>query len=481
MVASLELLADYLDEDNDDDMILTTSMVDALYGSEETMHTGIESDEETFMVDKRARAESATDTDDRQRRNPRRRVEDRGAGGSGREVLNPRASTLDASAARPAPRRGGGNPVEDNGPAKKVERKAKRTPMEKMGDLRSIRMMQGAPRWDYIDALRNSTVTIPWGTLMDLAPDITGGIAWSLVREKPKKNKPGSRPLAGQMVESCAVDVGKLDREETDEDSRGGSGRKGEKDTPLSQGGVGVKWEKGIATRLDGEKILQEPRDLVVNFYTKGEVIVSKWVVGDLQERTFNLTKILIDGGSVVNLISLDVARQMGLDLFPSNDLRIRTATNEIRHIDFSCQVILKIAGVTLNYMMLLGRRWLQQCRARGDYEKHAYIIYDAKGVGHHVERLTRQSQGKSGLHQVPEVILNPDKTNREEFGLEDKEYTELNMSSTERTNAILAKVMRQSDPAYVEKVNTLDWSEVDEDGPLSDSDDISPGNGRSL
>ncbi|KAI5799247.1 hypothetical protein DFH27DRAFT_525802 [Peziza echinospora] len=166
MVASLELLADFLDEEEDDDMILTSNMVDALYGTEEAMYAGFESEEDTFMVDKRARANSVTDSDERNRHSRRRRVEDD-------DTPTLRAPVAEASATRTLR---GGAAIKD-AVGKKIDRRAKKTPMEKMDEKRSIRMMQGVPRWDYIDALRSSTVTVPWGTLMDLAPNITGGIA----------------------------------------------------------------------------------------------------------------------------------------------------------------------------------------------------------------------------------------------------------------------------------------------------------------
>ncbi|KAI5783845.1 hypothetical protein DFH27DRAFT_528665 [Peziza echinospora] len=329
---------------------------------------------------------------------------------------------------------------------KQGEKKGRRGGGEK--ERRPIRMMESEPQWNYVEALRDTPVTVRWGTLIDLAPEITGGIARSLVRERLKR---GAK--AGRVVE-----------EESDDE------------IGIKRGVNRVQWVEGVPVKLDGKEIIKEPKGMMVNFYTKGEVYVARWdpIMGRMTERTFELSRILIDGGSVVNLIPLELARKMGLELHPTNDLRIRTATNEIRSIDFAAQLILKVANVTcavrvycmaytVSYSLLLGRRWLQQCQAKGDYKNHTYVIFDSKGRGHEVDG--HLGSGVRSRKQ-PEIILNPDKKMRSEFELEEDEYTELFMGSIERTNAILAKVMNQSETeevASIAKVNANekeDWQE---------------------
>ncbi|KAI5789633.1 hypothetical protein DFH27DRAFT_614239 [Peziza echinospora] len=89
---------------------------------------------------------------------------------------------------------------------------------------------------------------------------------------------------------------------------------------------------------------------------------------------------------------------------------------------------------------MLLGRRWLKQFQAKGDYRRHTYVIFDSHGVGHKVEsiNLTKVKE------EIQKVILNPERAKKEEFGLEENEWGELQMGFVECTNAILAKVMSQ-------------------------------------
>ncbi|KAI5803958.1 hypothetical protein DFH27DRAFT_524415 [Peziza echinospora] len=434
MVASVDILPRF---EEDDDYAYSASMVDALFGPEDSMCAEVGGREEAvegYMVDKRTRVESATDSEERTRRMSRRITAPTGPRGTiETSVTNP-TRTEHATLMRANTKPGG-----------KTEKRTKKTPMERMESWKSIRMMKGEEKWDYVKALRETPVTLNWGTLMELAPDITGGIAWSLVRErgnrKQKVNERRERTEEVQVVDVCNVE-------------RGDQGRDKRK---------GIEWVSGLADKLDGIKIIQEPTELVVNFYTEGDVYVTNWVNGIRHERLFRLSRILIDGGSVVNLIPLEAAKKMGLMLQPSNDLRIRTATNEIKQIDFSCQVILKISGVTcsiraycipqrVNYNMLLGRRWLQQCKAKGDYLKHSYVIYDAKGEGHEVSNeKTKYSHNRP---EMSEIILNPEKSCREEFNLADEEYTELKMGPVERTNAILARVMKQSAAESIDESN---------------------------
>ena len=76
----------------------------------------------------------------------------------------------------------------------------------------------------------------------------------------------------------------------------------------------------------------------------------------------------LIDGGSVVNLITDGVARMIGAVYCQNTDLRIRTATGDIVPINYYVKIDVNIAGVvahihiyiipmTTIYTLLLRRR----------------------------------------------------------------------------------------------------------------------------
>ena len=86
----------------------------------------------------------------------------------------------------------------------------------------------------------------------------------------------------------------------------------------------------------------------------------------------------------------LYLARRLELYLIPTTGLAIRTATAHIARIDWQCLLDVTIVGVTAtatvyciaqpsrpSYTLLLGRRWLAQCKAVGHYETDTYIIKD--------------------------------------------------------------------------------------------------------
>ena len=96
----------------------------------------------------------------------------------------------------------------------------------------------------------------------------------------------------------------------------------------------------------------------------------------------YRIGKILIDGGAVVNLMSERVAKRLGLILQENDDIVIRTAINEIRSIRYCAYFYIDIADavaqiracvmdIPQSYSLVLGRKWLYQDRAFGDYERN--------------------------------------------------------------------------------------------------------------
>ncbi|KAI5804101.1 hypothetical protein DFH27DRAFT_524542 [Peziza echinospora] len=164
-------------------------------------------------------------------------------------------------------------------------------------------------------------VTMSWETLLDLAPKITGGIAWGLVREMNKRVKPVKEPT---VVDICNVE----------EEPLGGR---------MVQDG---RRRTDKTYSMNGSNVLYKPENLVVNFYSDGLIHTSIWI-----------------------------------EVWYWGEGGYSSA-----------------------------RQW----------------------------EITRTTL-------VLEVILNPEKSGREEFGLEDVEYWELEMGLVERTNTILAKVINQT------------------------------------
>ena len=139
---------------------------------------------------------------------------------------------------------------------------------------------------------------------------------------------------------------------------------------------------------VEARRALPEGLLPVVNFYTYGTVRNANNLDED---GTHSLGKILIDGGFVMNIMPFYLAKKLKLNLAPTMGLAICTATAHVTRIDWQCSLDITIAGVTAtatvycipepsrpSYTLLLGRRWLAQCKAVGHYETDTYIIRDS-------------------------------------------------------------------------------------------------------
>ena len=123
-----------------------------------------------------------------------------------------------------------------------------------------------------------------------------------------------------------------------------------------------------------------------VNFFTMAILMVGG--------KQFEIDKVMIDPGSVVNLASIEVLERIGAPLSPVHDLTNRTATSALTRITYCSDVDTTVAGVkvririyamprvfALSYGLLLSHRWLRKVRARGNNEKDTYIISDEGGL----------------------------------------------------------------------------------------------------
>ena len=207
---------------------------------------------------------------------------------------------------------------------------------------RPIRMMIGRPGFDVVAEFRDLPVTnLRWGTLMDMAPALRRQIGTGLLLERRERK---AKPKPAETMEVNAM-VAK------------------------------PEWKVPC-----------------VNFFTKAILKVSN--------RQFEIDKVMIDPGSVVNLASIEVLERIGAPLSPVHDLTIRTATSALTRIRYCSDVDTIVAGVkvririyamprefALSYGLLLSRRWLRKVRARGNYEKDTYIISDEAGLFRPVNR----------------------------------------------------------------------------------------------
>ena len=249
------------------------------------------------------------------------------------------------------------------------------------------RMMAGREKFDFVGAFRDAPVTgLNWGSFFDLAPSVKKDICHLLVQERTKSLAKGK-----------------------------GKGRgKGKKVTIDAGVGSGPEEEEVLAVATD--------RDLgdVANFYTKGTIRTG--------EGEFRVKRILVDAGSVVNLMPIHLLRFIGANLRKAGGMVIRTATNALAKIAYCADVRITIADVACDlrvyalpdeykptYPLLLSRRWLQAVKAKGDYASGQYFIMQSHGSRVRIPR-DRSAQISPQRHRprVPVVMRDRDEAKRE-------------------------------------------------------------------
>ncbi|RPA89718.1 hypothetical protein L873DRAFT_593512 [Choiromyces venosus 120613-1] len=213
-----------------------------------------------------------------------------------------------------------------------------------------IRMMAGREKFHFVGAFRDAPVlSLNWGSFFDLAPTVKEDICHLLVQERAKGLERGKAKRHGKKV---SVDAGT-------------------QETPGEEvQSVVTDWDLGDVT----------------NFYTRG---VTKTKTG-----RYRIARILVDAGSVLNLMPIKVLRAIGAKMMRTNGMVIRTATNALARIAHCADLRITVAGVPCDlrvytlpaeysptYPMLLSRRWLQAVKAKGDYADGRYYIMSGHGT----------------------------------------------------------------------------------------------------
>ena len=116
-----------------------------------------------------------------------------------------------------------------------------------------------------------------------------------------------------------------------------------------------------------------------------------------------------------MNIMPFYLAKWLELDLIPTTGLAICVATAHVTRIDWQCLLDITIVGATAtatvycipepsrpSYTLLLGRRWLVQCKAVGHYETDTYIIKDMDDNA----PLVPVHGAPPREEQIPEVIV---------------------------------------------------------------------------
>ena len=285
--------------------------------------------------------------------------------------------------------------------------------------------------WNPVEALKKMPVVgLDFGNLFDIAPGARIAVGKALQMQKPADSK--KTPIRVAPMTTVSADISVTPTVSVDT-----------RVAPTAS--IELLQIRGNAPS-DHQGVFTEPTCHIINFHTSGTV----WGQGFGKGRASRVGRILIDGGAVVNLMPEGVARRLGLELEDNDDIVIRMATDETRPIHQCTTFDLDVAGVVASikvyvvdipqsYSLLLGRRWLYQVRAFGDYSTHAYTIYDAKGLPHEVQPMDR---GRTA--PLPEILLNPNKR------LPYTELTELEteeiMTGQRKMDAIINRIMSEAE-----------------------------------
>jgi hypothetical protein len=306
-----------------------------------------------------------------------------------------------------------------------------------------IRMMIGRPEFDFVSSLRDATVTgMTWGDLFVLAPRVKRDVARQLVQERVRKSNArgkGKTQKSVSFVEDAIEECYHV--------------------------------EAAYPTAMGRGRALAEDPAVVTNFYTTGKINQ----VSRQEVTVYSIGKILVDSGSVLNLMPEYLARYLNLRLSPTKSLMMRTAAAEVSIIQWYVDLDIEIAGVTAtsrvycipaparpSYTLLLGRKWMKQVRAIGNYDKGTYVIHDSLGTKRIV---TAQAAPMSIKSEVPVLtIAEEDEVDDE---LDEETRLELALGPDGYTDALLRQVEEEAE----EEMQTQGGA-ADEDGYAGDSEE---------
>jgi len=277
-------------------------------------------------------------------------------------------------------------------------------------------MMKGQPTFKTMETLHDTEVRgLTYGQLFLLAPSTRQEVSAGLVQERAASKKKGKA-----IVVSFAEPIS------------GPSGRD-----------------------------LLEGVGRIVNFYTTARVTQS-----GRQYLSATLKRVLVNGDSVLNMMSLSLARKMGLTLRPQTEVVIRTAASTFHEIKYYVNLEVTVAGATVSircyclpgwdtsssYTLLLGRRWMKQVRALGDYGNNTYHIHDMVGYRYAVNATITASDIQG---EIPQMCTN---THTDTAQFWDKEsVSELRLSQNDLCEKLYRTICEQ---VKKDKTDTEDISD---------------------
>ena len=320
-------------------------------------------------------------------------------------------------------------------PADLGEKRKRRSPKEREPN----RMMKGQPKFNTVAALRDTEVKgLTYGQLFLLAPSTRQEVSYGLVQERP----PRKRETKEKLVSSVEP-VSSADRSQ----------------------------RVGCALPESGGRI--------VNFYTTARVTQPG---GRLPPCT--LKRVLVDGGSVLNMMPLSLARRMALTLVPQKEIVMKTAASTFHEIKYYVNLTVTVAGVTAtircyclpetggssSYTMLLGRRWMKQVQALGDYSNDTYHIHDMAGYRYKLESSSVSIKDKKDIPRLCTVIQDP---GMDRSSWDRESANELKMSRNDLCEKLYQKIKEQVTGTETKTDEDIDDTEVsDADSESSETDE---------
>ena len=224
----------------------------------------------------------------------------------------------------------------------------------------------------------------------------------------------------------------------------------------------------------------------ITNFYTEAKVNQHG---PESNPKVFQVSKILINRGSVLNMIPLHLARQMGLKLIDQNEVLMRTAASTYHSINHYVMMDISIAGVLAtiqcyclpsrpSYSILLGRRWMKQVWAIGDSADSSYCIYDLAGLRYIIPANPTPTNIRD---EIPVLCIN---TCNEPRALDEEPCQDLEVPKDEVCRRLYRTIRHQVESDADVEDEDHDGSEDENDSYDSEEENLSdsygewPGNG---
>ena len=175
-------------------------------------------------------------------------------------------------------------------------------------------------------------------------------------------------------------------------------------------------------------------------------------------------------------MMPLSLARRMELILRPQTEVVVKTAASTFHEIKYYVNLEVTVSGVTASircyclpeegghssYTLLLGRRWMKQVQALGDYSKDIYYIHDMAGYRYTMEASSVSFQPKKDAPQMCTGMMD---SGSDPSRLDKESAEELNLSRNDLCEILYRKIKAQA----VESESEMD--ENFEDSDVSDAD----------